>query len=264
MAPVSGNPSAVAGKAPAQPLLAQPGFLSAQPFAAYLLSLTDPAAQALAALSRAVTAPAAAPSGTGLGAGVSAVTALLTTGAVPALAAASPVAAREGAPERAATASAALPLVQAFPDAGTDTQASSAVNQAEPVVQDAAEREAEASAANAPQTANLAAAGVAANVSAGTSPADAVAADSAELAVDATAKFMGAGVMAQPARALSAYQAIQDAIPAVNGVLAASAMAAYTSSNPEGRDFGQTAGAHPAPGVPAPRPVEPVGLNLLT
>jgi hypothetical protein len=74
----------------------------------------------------------------------------------------------------------------------------------------------------------------------------AVSQGSASVATDATAKYMGAGAMGLPDRAMSAYLAIQNAIPAVGGVLAASAMAANTSSNPQNGTPGRAQSQVPA------------------
>jgi hypothetical protein len=223
----------------ALPALDLPGSQSAGPFEAYLRSLTDAAAQALAALNRSAAAPAASAAGKG-----TVLTALVAGAASPGLDAPSPfnpgpaAAALAAAPYAAQSqaASTALPLAQA---AGNEDDAQART--AEAATTDASrssELAADAiTAANAAAVASLAAtnafwaAGAASQVASGLSG----------VATDATAKFMGAGAMGQPVAVLSAYQDIQRAIPAVSGVLAISAMAANTSSNAQDRAFGRTA-----------------------
>jgi hypothetical protein len=248
----------VNGYLAALPRLTQPSFLTGDPFEAYLLSLTDPAAQALAALQRSAATPAAAPAGSAVSR--SAVLKALVAGAAsPGLGAASPfnpgpaAAAFAAAPGQAAimAASTALPLAQAAPAAGSeaDTQAQGrAADTAAAEAITAANAATDAiTAANAAAVASLAAA----NALRAAAAASEVASGLPGLATDATAKFMGAGAMGQPAAVLSSYQEIQGVIPAVNGVLATSPMAANTSSNPQGRTFGRTAAHLPAPGASA-------------
>jgi len=271
---VSAGAGLASGYLAALPRLTQSSFLTGDPFEAYLLSLTDPAAQALAALQRAAIAPAAAPAGS---AARSAVLTALVAGAVsPGLgaasqgqAAASPfnpgpaAAALAAAPGQASAlaASTALPLAQAAPAAGVEADAQ-ARSQAAQTAADAdrnAERAADAiTAANAAAVASLAAA----NALRASAAASDAASGLPALATDATAKFMGGGAMGRPEAVLSGYQEIQGAIPAVSGVLATSAMAANTSSNPQGRAFGRTAAHLPALAVPAPGAGESPGLDL--
>jgi hypothetical protein len=269
---VSGSPAPF-GFAASLPRLAQPGYLATDPFSAYLLSLTDPATQALDALTRSVAAPAAAAIASRTAASP-VLTALLASAAsagvaaVPANSPALPAPVVPANPGPAA-ASAALPLVQteATEDAGTEPDAlagdaAAARDAAASSAQSSlnADRVADAiAAANAAAVASLAA--IAALYA--SNAASTVTGNSQSLATDATAKYMGAGAMGQPATDLSAYQVIQNAIPAVSGVLAASAMAANTSSNSSAQSFVQTAVRPPARIQVRPF-AESSGLDLLS
>ena len=250
--------------------LTQDGFAAQEPFAAYLLTLSDPVAQALSAMAKASTAPA-----TGNRAGLAAA-ALLASGASTVLGDAAT--ADLSVPFSPATvlpaASAALATAQLSLAAGngTDTTATAttapavaAATGADPA--DAA-RAADASAAFANQTAQLAsdasaaanaaavADAAAGNALAGANAANAVAEGSGDLAVDATAKFMGAGVLAAPDRALAGAAALEDIIPAVARSQAATAMAAYTGSNPQARTPAQP------PQVPALNAAQAFELDI--
>ena len=262
----SGTASPFNGTAMVLPRLAQPGFLADDPFSAYLLSLSDPASQALAAVTRAAPATAGAAGKVGLGAVAAALLGSVTGPAAeaglpvnPGPAAAALAAEPAQIPAQAAPAAASLPLVEDLPVA-------EAAAEPEAAVQDAGTLSAEARAAELADDAVTAAkAAVAAgnatlNTLLATGAAAVVSAGSAGIATDATAKFMGAGAQAQPSASAAAYQAIQNAIPAVNGVQGASAMAANTSSNPQGRASVQAGVTRPVAMVPA---VNPAGASMI-
>lgn len=257
-----GSYSPMGGSPAAQTDPAQAGFQAAQPFEAYLLSLSDPASQALAAK-----AGAGATTASGSGSAASTLVATAAASVLGAASAASPVPQPDGTAQLVADAANAYAQASlgsaAEPDTGTaaavepDTgaqDAADAAKTAESLQSDqlATDR---LTAANAAQVA----ASAAANALVASDAANAVDAGSPGAAVDATAKFMGAGAMGLPDRAMSAYQAIQDAVPAVSGILSASAMAANTSSNPQSRMFGQT-GA----GSAASNPSAVFALDLLS
>lgn len=269
-AQASGKAAPIGGIAASLSRLSQPDFLANDPFAAYLLSLSDPAAQVLVALARSQSTPAV-PATSRAGSAASALLAGLVGSVPPATALIAGTAAAgispsvlDGTAALAASVAASSPAQPSQAGALTDATAPTAEDTANADLTAAADaRAAEAGAANDSQTARLAddaltaanattvAGNAAINAFYAASAAGAVTQGSASQATDATAKFMGAGTMGLPDRALSAYLAIQDAIPAVNGVVGAAAMAAYTSSNPQNSAYAQ---AQRMPQVPAMNP----------
>jgi hypothetical protein len=269
----SGNAATIGGIAASLSRLSQPDFLANDTFAAYLLSLSDPAAQVLASLTRSQSAPAVPAAVSPAGSAASAVLAGLSGSVPPATALIATAATSgpspavlDGAAALAASVAASSPAEppQAGADALTDATAPTSADTANADLAAAADaRTADANAANDSQTARLAddvltaanAATVAGNAAINAfyaaSAAGAVTQGSDSQATDATAKFMASGTMGLPDRSLSAYLAVQDAIPAVNGVVSAAAMAAYTSGNSQNDAYAQ---AQPTPQVPAMNP----------
>jgi hypothetical protein len=89
------------------------------------------------------------------------------------------------------------------------------------------------------------------------------------LATDATAKYMGGGLLAQQAgagdlaRAAAAYQSVMNDIPGVNGVQPSPGLAAHAgNTTPRGQRFPQSAGSQ-ALRVPALNPTEATAVDLL-
>jgi hypothetical protein len=224
--------------------------VASEPFNAYLLSLTDPASEALAAITRGAIyptpqTPAAVPAGSVIRGQVAA--AMLATATGPAL---GPVS--TGNPGPAAAALAAAPgqmAAAAAPALVSPAQAPESEESAAPNPSPPPEPSSDATAADA--TATAAAATAAAN--AGTT-ASAAALDPPGVATDATAKFMGGGTLGQSEVALSTYQAAQDAIPAVSEVQSAAPMTANTSTNSRGRTSAQPSTVRQAPRAPAAKP----------
>jgi len=264
-------------------------FQANDPFAAYLLSLSDPAAIAEAALTGLASSTAASSSaattanlgkalaataGTGTGTGTDLASAVTLAAAlvrqVPALS--SPAAVPDAATSAAATDTSALLLAAAqAPEAqaGTlqaeQTAAASANANADAAAADTAAR-VQADAAAAQNAANAAPAAATTTALAAVLAADTGGVEPWSQAVDATAKFMGAGVMAQMADGTGGLgagaQPPQEVIPAVNGVNAAPPMAANTYSNPQERAFGQSAPHQPlAPAFPL-NPAEGSRLDI--
>jgi hypothetical protein len=263
------------------PKLSLPTYQAEDPFNAYLLSLSDPAAIAEAAASR-LAATGAGGNGTtnaalralaGTGTGANALAAAVAqalgltgqangegsiTGAATALS--STVLATTGGD--ALTALAGTQALEAANAATDTTTAAAGSTYATGAAADAEQSDAAARAQADAQAAALAAqnatatpAAVAA-VAAVLAEATGVTRADSDRATDSTAKFMGAGALAQVGDAGlgQAGLAAQDAIPALNGIGAARPMAANTYSNPQERAFGQTTARPTA--VPFLNPLE--------
>jgi hypothetical protein len=284
------------------PKLSQVAYLAQDPFGAYLLSLSDPAAEALAAITN-TTGNGNAATSNGAGAQASAETAaILAAGTAlaanpepaaepatyaPAVATAAQAA---GIPAEAAQALAGAAGTSAA-DTGTgfaDTESAAAEDAARAARDgnataldtDAQERQAALNSANATQANDLAANAIAAGTAtaaadaanrsamAGAVVGDQVSRDAGGLATDATAKYMGAGAMniqaggADPVRALAAYQAAQMEIPAVNRLNAAPALAAY-SGNAQSQAFAQNPAAQTTTFIPAAHRAEGARIDLI-
>jgi hypothetical protein len=266
------------------PKLDLPTYQAADPFDAYLLSLSDPAAIAAAAVTRLATAGNTA---TANGNPASAALRLLAgTGATGATTLAGAVAQALGATGQdtgagsvataaltgavlAGNGSDALTALAGTQALDAQNAAADAATAAEQAYADGAATDAAASDQAAKQQADAQAAALAAQNAVATPAAvaamAAVLADATgaarsdyDRATDATAKFMGAGSLSQAGAAGLGQTgpAAQDAIPALNGVGAARFEAANTFSygNPQERAFGQHAARTPA--VPFLNPLE--------
>lgn len=232
------------------PRLAQSGFLANDPFAAYLLTLSDAASIAQAAITgqtgtqTAVNKPASnrqaqAAAAPPLAQAASVPAAASSLSAAGVLAYATALALGTAAPDTSAAAATGVP---AAGSAAADTPAASV-----------------GSTANAEITADAVAAAATAVApgAAETSPLE----DAGSLATDATAKYLGGGILGL-AGTISRDPAELDAIPAVSGVLATPALAANTYSNPQNRAFGQAV-AQPSPLVAAAGQAGAPSLDLL-
>jgi len=259
-------------------------FQADDPFSAYLLSLSDPAAIAQAALANLASSTSAATTATtaanlsrllaaGSGtAGTSTASAVTLAASLirqlPGMASADSAlaaTAQAAANPPGLDATAALLAAAQAPSAQTDTSAADAASvlAAQQAQTDAQDADAAAQAAAAQAAAqNAAAAAPAAATS--TAVAAVLAADTPGVdiwsnATDATAKFMGAGALAQLAGAggnLAQGPPPQDVIPAINGVVGAQPMAANTYSNPQERAFGQGGAQQVAVPFQAASPLE--------
>jgi hypothetical protein len=239
------------------PRLSQPSFVASEPFEAYLLSLTDPASEALAAITRGAVyptpqTPAAAPASAGSVIRGQVAAALLATATGPAL---GPVSTGNPAPAAAAlaaapgeTAAAAAPAL--LSPAQAPGSGESAAQNPSPSPEPSAEA-----------TATAAAAATAATTATTTTTAIAAIQDEPGLAADATAKFMGGGTLGQSMAAPSTDQAVQEVIPAVSEVQSTAPMTANTSTNSRGRTLAQAPAVRQALKAPTPKPGG-AGLDL--
>jgi hypothetical protein len=262
---------AVPSPGPAQP--------ASDPFAAYLLSVSDAATLAQAAITGLPPAPNRAPTP-------------LAQLAQPVLAAASaaPLWAVPGVPLRADPATVARAAAAAIASAtvggdATDPTDEAAATASEAIVSDAVAALQPPTDTNPADAAGAAAAQGAAATPGGNALAGELAGyaipaanggglpavlsagqageDPSSLATDATAKYMGAGFLG-PAVGLSLDQTTgMDDIPAVNGVLGVYALAANTYSNPQGQAFAPPAGAGNGFQVPAANAPEAATLDLI-
>jgi hypothetical protein len=244
-AQVLGSPSQTSGIASPLPLLSQPGFLTGDPFAAYLLSLSDAAAQALAAVDgRDAAAPDAA--NAALAAAARTAIAAKAAAAAAASAAAHPAsagpAAASPAPASANPASqaaaAASPVQGALAGSATGLDAST-----EPGPEAAGQGAASAPAST---LATEPAADVAAAAGAAASAGGPAAQDAGTLGTDATAKYLGGGFLGLASGLRPALAKDQETIPAVNGIASVPALATSTSGNSGARTFTRSSGRPPA------------------
>ena len=213
------------------PSLAQPGFLTPDPFDDYLVSIHNPAAIARVAIARLATPSAAA--------GDMAAS-LTPTPAVPG---------GETPDAAAAMASTPVDFAQEYPDSSAPEGATA--------------REPEPPATGAAPPAN--AASLATNALFEADAASQLAQGSGRLATDAAARFMGAGQQSGLAldqtAGLATYGEALKAIPAINGLASSAGLAANTSS-PQNRPFSPIA-PHPAPAAPPLQPVSGAPLDLI-
>jgi hypothetical protein len=218
-------------------LLSQPGFLTGDPFAAYLLSLSDAATQALAAVDgRDAAAPDAA--NAALAAAARTATAARIAAAAAASTAAAATAAHPASPGPAAAtpASAAIGPAPAQASAVQDTATSELLE----VATDANPAAPAQAGATAPPTAPLADetaadAAAAAGAAVAASAASPAAQDAGVLGSDATAKYLGGGSLGQASGLRPEPAKGEETIPAVNGISSVPAMATSTSGNPRAR-----------------------------
>jgi hypothetical protein len=267
-------------------------FQADQPFDAYLLSLNDPATIAEAALTRLATGSATTGAAGTTAAALRVLAGTATTGGNALAGAVSQTIANPGGAltsgatglagsilattqtdAEALTAQAAAQALDAR-NAAADAANADAARTADQAYVDGANADADKSDQQARQQADAQAASLAAaNVSNATTLA-AVATVLAEAtgsgrddwnrATDATAKFMGAGALAQVGDAGlgQAGLASQEVIPAVNQIGSARPMAANTYSNPQERAFGQSAATPNFVNIPAASPLESPRLDI--
>jgi hypothetical protein len=252
------------------PRLSQSSFLADDPFAAYLLSLSDAASLAMAAITGRNATPAAASP---------------AAGAAPSPGEALTASARQGHPVSAALRAAAA-LVASPAATSTEDSVLSAVYAANlPATVGAplagASDAAGAAVATTPDDANTL---PAVQVSADAATATALAAESAPAATadqtvsvpgagepldpagtatDATAKFMGGGILSASASFGSGPAKPEEVIPAVNQVLASTPMAANTYGRPLGRGFAQPLATRPVAPAPVPAIADTSTVDLL-
>lgn len=255
-------------------------FQADDPFSAYLLSLSDPAAIAQAALANLASSTSAATTATtaanlsrllaaGSGtAGTSTASAVTLAASLirqlPGMASADSAlaaTAQAAANPPGLDATAALLAAAQAPSAQTDTSAADAASvlAAQQAQTDAQDADAAAQAAAAQNAAAATPAAATSTAVAAVLAADTPGVDIWSNATDATAKFMGAGALAQLAGAggnLAQGPPPQDVIPAINGVVGAQPMAANTYSNPQERAFGQGGAQQVAVPFQAASPLE--------
>ncbi|MGA2079460.1 MAG: hypothetical protein ABSH53_02425 [Holophaga sp.] len=281
------------GVAQTLPLLSQPSFTADDPFAAYLLSLTDPGSIALAAILKAATPGPGAPARMAA-AGTAAVAASALGAAVQTQAGAA--AALSAAAGAGAGPADLLAFAQAFGTAAaaagtnpSDLVAGSAPASpyapanpyADAIAAETARSDSQAAAQANATSAALAADRIAADQAAvlageastnafyAARSADDMAQGAAGLAVDATAKFMGAGTLARTAgadpeasQAASTYQSVLESVPAVDRAPSFPSLGAQAQSSPQNRAGSRPAPpAVPPPAVPAPH--ESLHLDLV-
>jgi hypothetical protein len=235
--------------------MSQPTFMAQDPFDAYLVSLTSPAAIARAAILRQTAAAAPATSrnpGTNEGYAAYAAASLAPIPAVATGGSERAAAAMAATPVDFAQEIAAIPVPEAgeAPAQGSDTPMGNPAQTIPPANDSAPAANAASPAANEPYEADAA---------------SRLAQGSGSLATDAAAKFMGAGQQSglEPDQTggMAAYAEALKAIPAINGTASSAGLAANTHG-PQGRTLPPIV-AHLAPLVQALRSMSSSTLDML-